>query len=74
MVVRHSGMRRRRRPEMTGWKNYLSLIGGAVFSAGAGGNACVAPDFCVWVSGRAGSGAGVVGRSPPGFDSAGGLS
>ena len=54
--------------------NYRSLIGGAVFSAGAGGNAGVAPDFCAWISGRAGSGAGVVGRSPPGLDSAGGVS
>jgi hypothetical protein len=27
-------------------KDYFSLIGGAVFSAGAGGSAGVAPDFC----------------------------
>jgi hypothetical protein len=58
---------------MTGWKNYLSLIGAAVFSAGADGSAGVAPAFCASASGRAGSGAGVVGRSPPGFDSAGAL-
>src|SRR5882724_815822 len=51
-----------------------SLIGGAVFSAGAGGSAVGAPDFFASASGRAGSGAGVVGRSPPGFDSAGGSS
>src|SRR5882757_11166113 len=48
-----------------------SLIGGAVFSAGAGGSAVGAPDFFASASGRAGSGAGVVGRSPPGFGSAG---
>jgi hypothetical protein len=53
---------------------FLSGIGAAVFSAGAGGNAGVAPAFCASASGRAGSGAGVVGRSPPGLDSAGGLS
>lgn len=58
---------------MRGGDYYLSLIGGAVFSAGAGGSADGAPDFCASASGRAGSGAGVVGRSPPGFDSAGGL-
>ncbi|TPQ26165.1 hypothetical protein C2U70_31890 [Bradyrhizobium guangdongense] len=46
------------------------LIGGAIFSAGAGGSAGLAAP-CVCGSGRAGSGAGVVGRSPPGFASAG---
>src|SRR5438552_13516097 len=51
---------------------FFSGIGGAVFSAGAGGSAGVAPAFCASLSGRAGSGAGVVGRWPPGFDSAGG--
>jgi hypothetical protein len=50
---------------------YFSLIGGAIFSAGAGGNADAAPVVCAGVSGWAGSGAGVVGRTPPGFDSAG---
>lgn len=54
--------------------SYLSLIGGAIFSAGAGGKTGFAPAFCASRSGRAGSGAGVVGRSPPGFDSAGALS
>jgi hypothetical protein len=53
---------------------YFSLIGGAIFSAGAGGNADAAPVVCAGASGRAGSGAGVVGRTPPGFDSAGELS
>src|SRR6185437_12827368 len=52
---------------------FLSDIGGAVFSAGAGGRAGLAPSCCACASGRAGSGAGVVGRSPPGFDSAGAL-
>src|ERR1700744_1684522 len=55
-------------------RNYLSLIGGAVFSAGAGGRTGVAPSFCACGSGRAGWGAGVVGRFPPGFDWAGVLS
>src|SRR4051812_39838816 len=50
---------------------YFSLIGVPVFSAGAGGNAGCAPAFCASASGRAGSGAGVVGRAPPGVDSAG---
>ena len=49
----------------------FSLIGGAIFSAGAGGSTGLAPAFCASGSGRAGSGAGVVGRVPPGFDSAG---
>lgn len=52
---------------------YLVLIGGAVFSAGAGGSAVDAPDFRASASGVAGSGAGVVGRVPPGLDSAGAL-
>ena len=53
---------------------YFLSIGGPIFSAGAGGNAAFAP--CRWASGagRAGSGAGLVGRVPPGFDSAGLLS
>jgi hypothetical protein len=50
---------------------YFSLIGGAIFSGGAGGNGAFAPCFSASGSGRAGSGAGVVGRVPPGFDSAG---
>jgi hypothetical protein len=50
---------------------YLALIGVPVFSAGADGNAGAAPVVCAAASGRAGSGAGVVGRAPPGFDSAG---
>ena len=52
---------------------YFSLIGGAIFSAGAGGNAGAAPVVCDAASGWADSGAGVVGRTPPGFDSAGAL-
>src|SRR5215470_15764727 len=52
-------------------RSYFSLIGVPVFSAGAGGSAGCAPAFCASGSGRAGSGAGVVGRAPPGFDSAG---
>src|SRR5690349_15805191 len=52
-------------------RHCLSLIGGATFSAGAGGSTGVAPAFCASGSGRAGSGAGFVGRVPPGFDSAG---
>jgi hypothetical protein len=47
------------------------LTGSPIFSAGAGGNAGLAPFFCASGSGRAGSGGGVVGRVPPGFDSAG---
>src|SRR5947209_921702 len=50
---------------------YFSLIGGAIFSAGACGRAGLVAAPWVCGSGRAGSGAGVVGRSPPGFDSAG---
>src|SRR6476646_8679493 len=63
----------RHKPDAVGraW-DYFSLIGGAIFSAGAGGSAGCAPCFCASASGRAGSGAGVVGRVPPGFDSAGG--
>src|ERR1700721_657575 len=53
--------------------DYFCWIGGAVFSAGAGGNPAGAPSFCARAWGWAGSGAGVVGRSPPGFDSAGAL-
>ena len=52
-------------------RGYFSLIGVPVFSAGAGGSAGCAPAFCASTSGRAGSGAGVVGRAPPGVDSAG---
>jgi hypothetical protein len=37
-------------------------IGSPIFSAGAGGNAGLAPVRCASASGRAGSGAGVVGR------------
>ena len=44
--------------------DYFSLIGGAVFSAGAGGSAGWAPAFCASGSGRAGSGATVDGRVP----------
>jgi hypothetical protein len=52
--------------------SYLSLIGGAIFSAGVGGSAGLAvPSVCACESGRAGSGADVVGRVPPGVDSAG---
>ncbi|QOZ72420.1 hypothetical protein WN72_43605 [Bradyrhizobium arachidis] len=51
-------------------ETYFFSIGGATFSAGAGGNTGFAAP-CVCGSGRAGSGAGVVGRSPPGLDSAG---
>ncbi len=54
------------------WPFYFYfLIGSPIFSAGAGGSAGFAPAFCASASGRAGSGAGVVGRAPPGFDSAG---
>jgi hypothetical protein len=49
----------------------LSSIGGAIFSAGAVGNAGAAPVVCPPASRCAGTGAGVVGRAPPGFDSAG---
>src|SRR5579863_3132817 len=52
-------------------RGHRSLIGGAIFSAGAGGSAGFAPSFCACALGSAGSGAGVVGRTPPGFDSAG---
>src|ERR1700761_3593750 len=52
-------------------ERYFCWIGGAIFSAGAGGSTGLAPSFCACASGRAGSGAGVVGRTPPGFDSAG---
>lgn len=53
---------------------YFCWIGGAIFSAGAGGSAAFAPSFCACGSGLAGWGAGVVGRWPPGLDSAGALS
>src|SRR5258708_36804360 len=43
---------------------YLSLIGAAVFSAGAGGSADGAPAFCASESGRAGCGGISVGRIP----------
>src|SRR5712664_3598032 len=46
------------------FENYLSLIGAAVFSAGAGGNAVAAPAFCASASGRAGSGGTSLGRAP----------
>jgi len=49
-------------------------MGGAIFSAGAGGSAAFAPSFCACGSGLAGSGAGVVGRWPPGLDGAGAFS
>ena len=55
-------------------RGYFSLIGGAIFSAGAGGRAGLVAAPWVCGSGRAGSGAGVVGRSPPGLASAGVLS
>ena len=50
---------------------YFGCIGGAIFSAGAEGRAAFAPSFWASDVGVAGSGAGVVGRVPPGFDSAG---
>jgi hypothetical protein len=43
---------------------YLSLIGAAVFSAGAGGNMVAAPAFCASASGRAGCGGTSLGRAP----------
>jgi len=43
---------------------YLSLIGAAVFSAGAGGSAVAAPAFCASASGRAGCGGTSLGRAP----------
>ena|SRR6185312_209258 len=61
-----------RRPGMTE-SYFFSGIGGAIFSAGAGGSAGLAPSFWASALGRAGSGAGVVGRAPPGVDSAGTL-
>src|SRR3977135_3713698 len=57
--------------EATFGKTYRSLIGAAVFSAGAGGKAGVAPAFCASVSGRAGSGAVSPGRLPVVAGSAG---
>lgn len=44
--------------------NYFAGIGAAVFSAGAGGKAGVAPAFWASASGRAGSGGIAVGRDP----------
>ena len=55
-------------------QRYFFSIGGPIFSAGAGGNAAFAPCRSASGAGRAGSGAGLVGRVPPGFDSAGLLS
>ncbi|QOZ47931.1 hypothetical protein XH89_33945 [Bradyrhizobium sp. CCBAU 53340] len=52
-------------------RGYFFSSGGAIFSAGAGGSAGLVAAPCVCGSGRAGSGAGVVGRSPPGLASAG---
>ena len=57
-----------------GGERYFFSIGGPIFSAGAGGNAAFAPCRSASGAGRAGSGAGLVGRVPPGFDSAGLLS
>src|SRR5258708_33574619 len=50
---------------------YRSLIGGAVFSAGAGGSAGTAPAFCASASGRAGSGGMSEGLAPVVTGSAG---
>ena len=67
-------------PRVRGDDHYFRSIGGAIFSAGAGGNGVpvcgvvAGTDPVVWPGvtwGRAGSGAGVVGRVPPGSDSAG---
>ena len=52
-------------------KDYLCLIGSAVFSAGAGGSAGWAPAFCASASGRAGSGGTLDGRVPVVVGSAG---
>jgi hypothetical protein len=52
-------------------KAYRSLIGGAIFSAGAGGKAGAAPVFCASASGRAGYGATPLGRVPVVAGSAG---
>ena len=52
-------------------RHCFCCIGGAIFSGGAGGRAAFAPSFCASAVGLAGSGAGVVGRVPPGLDSAG---
>src|SRR5580700_6712412 len=53
-------------PQDEAWRygDYLSLIGAAVFSAGAGGSAEVAPSFCACASGWAGCGAISPGRVP----------
>ena len=45
-------------------RGYRSLIGAAVFSAGAGGNTVAAPAFCASASGRAGCGGTSLGRAP----------
>jgi hypothetical protein len=50
---------------------YFSLIGGAIFSAGAGGNAVAAPVVCAAAPGCAGCGDISVGRAPAGAGSAG---
>src|ERR1700761_4948608 len=52
-------------------EDHFSLIGGAVFSAGAGGNAGWAPSCRALASGLAGWGAVVVGRASPGLEPAG---
>ena len=50
---------------------YFSLIGGAIFSAGAGGNAVAAPVVCAAAPGCAGCGEISVGRALDGAGSAG---
>ncbi len=52
-------------------QDYRSLIGAAVFSAGAGGNAGATPSFCACASGWAGWGAISAGREPVVAGSAG---
>src|SRR4051812_26661546 len=54
----------RRAPQDDESCGYRSLIGAAVFSAGAGGSAGWAPAFCASASGRAGSGGTSAGRLP----------
>ena len=54
-----------------GAKYHFCLIGGPIFSAGAGGSADLAPSPGFRGSGCAGWSAGVVGRASPGLDSAG---
>src|ERR1700723_1971649 len=60
-------------PQDEAWRygDYLSLIGAAVFSAGAGGSAGVTPSFCACASGWAGCGAVSAGRAPVVAGSAG---